>query len=144
MSTVRWTSKPVISPHAAPTTTTLMPFTTSEPEVDVHLTAPLSKPLHHFTEEELYGLVSELEHDRFLEQEAHIARLTEDVYLAWRGRTAMQSIQIAVPVSSYSFSPGGLTVQNSATVTLNIPESIPDAYAKAFIERMIRDQLEEG
>lgn len=115
--------------------------------VDAHLTAALSKPLHHFTEEELFGLIHELEQDEWLSREEDIASAVQLVYERWcsmrnvNATFAGSTVSVALPATRSTPSSSFSTI---STISVRIPPSIPDEFAKPFIERIIRDQIEEG
>lgn len=119
------------------------------PTVAAHLTAPLMKPLHTFSGDELLDLAHELEEDMWLDRERHIAAMTQRVFERWLGDMSHPfgpaPYTYPVEVPSQLFSRLNVNIQtNTFVFRIQVPASLPPEYARAFIERMIRDAMEEG
>jgi hypothetical protein len=104
-----------------------------------HLTEPLCKPLHHFNEGELAGLIKELQDTGYERREEMIQEAVESIVQMWRGEQAQPSyasahnFQYAMPRTATGY----------ASVHVTLPPWVPFEYVRTLAERMIRDQLEE-
>lgn len=150
VSTANVAAAPSLSPstflNAAATVSTFAPARYERPS-DWSLTEPLIKPLHHFDESELKGLVDELVSRGYEEREEQITKLTCEMTMEimdqrkggkHRGAAGHISYCEAAYVQHKSS-----TYSRTTRIRVAIPEWLPDYYVKAFIDRMIRDQIEE-
>lgn len=117
---------------------------TSKPPPNWSLTEPLCKPLHHFSDEELEGLVSELRASGYDHRERAIqAAVDEIVLLVSRSQPGYDPYTM-LPSNRLSFDvPWSDRPGHHRRLRVVLPGWLPAEYIKPFAERMIRDQLEE-
>lgn len=111
------------------------------------LTEALTKPLHRFNDQELHGLVLELEGSGYPDRERAVASLTAEIceYVSRDRLSQADRLYGARPhVAVCPVFTNPQTTRDYKRIHVTIPEWLPDEYVKPFVERMIRDQIEEG
>lgn len=130
--------------------------TSNTPAAPLRLVEELSMPLHKMKDDELRGLVDELENDDWEKREQEISRMAHECAMRWRtsasdpyGRFSSRAFDFTWPAGLMPFEPAGASAAPAATVAylrfvINLPDWLPPQMVMPFAERQIREQIEEA
>lgn len=125
----------------------------------------LDGPLYKASEQELQELCAHLDSTQYLEREKRIEKLVDEAYNRWLDSrnnlvanntfTSSTSIPPLYVANMNSTQTGYVSTSPPPTqaiaitthtqrLTISLPTWIPMEYAKAILERMIREQMEEA